>query len=61
MLASSAVERGSRSSQNKDYQIVASPLHVHAALRRKSKDWLARNQDNVSEWNDMSIRRLLFQ
>ena len=22
----------------------------HAALRRKSKDWLARNQDNVSEW-----------
>ena len=22
----------------------------HAALRRKSKDWLARNQVNVSEW-----------
>jgi hypothetical protein len=33
----------------------------HAALRRKSKDWLARNQDNVSEWVDMSIRGLLFQ
>ena len=33
----------------------------HAALRRKSKDWLARNQDNVSEWGDMSIRGLLFQ
>jgi hypothetical protein len=33
----------------------------HAALRRKSKDWLARNQDNVSEWGDMSTRRLLFQ
>ena len=32
----------------------------HAALRRKSKDWLARNQDNVSEWGDMSIHRLLF-
>jgi hypothetical protein len=30
----------------------------HAALRRKSKDWLARNQDNVSEWGDMSIRGL---
>ena len=33
----------------------------HAALRRKSKDWLARNQDNVSEWDDMSICGLLFQ
>jgi len=22
---------------------------------------LARNQDNVSEWSDMSIRRLFFQ
>jgi hypothetical protein len=31
------------------------------ALRRKSKDWLDRNQDNVSEWNDMSISGLLFQ
>jgi hypothetical protein len=31
-----------------------------AALRRKSKDWLARNQDNMSEWGDMSIRGLLF-
>ena len=28
---------------------------------RKSKDWLDRNQDNVSEWGDMSIRGLLFQ
>ena len=26
-----------------------------ATLRKKSKDWLARNQDNVSEWGDMSI------
>jgi len=33
----------------------------NATLRRKSKDWLALNQDNVSEWGDMSIRRLLFQ
>ena len=30
-------------------------------LRRKSKDWLARNQDNVSEWGEMCIRGLLFQ
>ena len=28
----------------------------HAALRRKGKDWLAGNQDNVSEWGDMSIK-----
>ena len=33
----------------------------HAALRRKIKDRLARNQDNVSEWDNMSIHRLLFQ
>jgi len=26
-----------------------------------SKDWFARNQDNVSEWSDMYIRGLLFQ
>jgi len=26
-----------------------------------SKDWLARNQDNVSEWGDMSIHGLLLQ
>jgi hypothetical protein len=33
----------------------------HAALRRKSEDWLAKHQDNVSEWGDMSICGLLFQ
>ena len=33
----------------------------HAALRRKSKDWLTRNQDNVFEWGDMSIHGLLLQ
>jgi hypothetical protein len=33
----------------------------HAALSRKSADWLARNQNNVSEWSDMSTRGLLFQ
>jgi hypothetical protein len=31
------------------------------ALKRKNKDWLARNQDNVSEWDDMSISGLLLQ
>ena len=31
-------------------------------LRRAegAKDWLLRNQDNVSEWSDMYIRGLLF-
>jgi hypothetical protein len=33
----------------------------HAALRRKSKDWLARNQNNVSEWSIMSSCGLLFE
>jgi hypothetical protein len=35
-------------------------LAKHAALSRKNKDWMARNQDNVSEWGDMYIRELLF-
>jgi hypothetical protein len=30
-------------------------------LRRKSKDWLARNHDNVTKWSDMSTHGLLFQ
>jgi hypothetical protein len=32
----------------------------HAALRRESKYWLARYQNDVSEWSDMSTRRMLF-
>ena len=47
--------------QNKDYQLVFVAYNTkHAELRRKSKDWLLRNQDNVSEWSDMYIRGLLF-
>ena len=38
---------------------VAYPLLNHAALRRKSKDWLARNRDNMSELGNMSICGLL--
>ena len=33
----------------------------HTTLRIKSTDWFARNYNNVSEWNDMSTRGLLFQ
>ena len=41
------------SGQTKDYEIgICCFSAKHAALRRKSKDWLARNQDNVSEWDD---------
>ena len=62
ILTSSAVDRVSQSDQTKDYKIgVCCFSAKHAALRRKSKDWLARNQDNVSEWSDMSTRGLLFQ
>ena len=31
------------------------------ALRRKSKGWLAQNQDNMCKRSDMSTCRLLFQ
>ena len=64
MLASSAVDRGFEpwSSQTKDCKIGICCFSVkHAALRSKNKDLLDRNQNNVSEWSDMSIRGLLFQ
>jgi hypothetical protein len=64
VLASSAVDRGlePQSGQTKDYKIGMCCFSAkHAALRRKSKDWLARNQNNVSEWSDISTRGLLFQ
>ena len=51
-----------RSGQTKDYKIgICCFLAKHAALRVTSKDWLAGNLNNVSEWGDMSIRVLLFQ
>ena len=64
VLASSAVDCGfePRSGQAKDYKIdICCFSAKHAALRRMSKDWLARNQNNVSEWSDMSTRGLLLQ
>ena len=64
VLVLSAVDRGfdSLSGQTKNYQIGMCCFSTkHTELRRKSKNWLARNQDNVSEWGDMSIRGLLFQ
>ena len=64
VLASSAVYSGfeRRSGQTKDYKIGMCCISAnHASLRRKKKDWLARIQNNVPEWNDMSTRELLFQ
>jgi hypothetical protein len=60
----SAVDRGfdPRSGQIKDYKIDMCCFSAkHVALRRKSKDWLAGNHDNMSKWGDISIRELLFQ
>ena len=51
MLASCAVDHGfePRSDQTKDYKIgICCFSAKHAGLRRKTKDWLAWNQDNVS-------------
>jgi hypothetical protein len=60
-VCSCVVDRGfePQAGQTKDYKIGI--CCFSAALRRKSKDWLAQNQDNVSEWGNMSICRLLFQ
>ena len=64
MLASGAVDRvfNPQLGQTKDYKISICCFSAkHTALRRKSNDWLAQSQDNVSEWGDMFIRELLIQ
>ena len=44
------------SGQTKDYKICICCFSAkHAAFRSKSKNWLVRNQDNVSEWGDISL------
>jgi hypothetical protein len=56
VLASNVVDRGfdPRSGQTKDYTIGFCCFSAkRAALRSKSKYWLARNQHNVSAWSDM--------
>ena len=56
VLALSAVDHGFEpgSGQTKDFRIgICCFSAKHAALRRQSKDWLVRNQNNVSEWSDM--------
>jgi hypothetical protein len=64
MLTSTVVYRGFRpwSDQTKDYKMgICCFFAKQVALRKKGKDWLAQNRDNVSEWSNMSTGRLLFQ
>jgi hypothetical protein len=64
MHASSAVDRRFelRSVQTKVYKFgICCFSSKHAALRKKSKDWLARNQDSVSELGNTPTGGLLFQ
>ena len=58
VFTSSVVDHGFEppSGQTKGYTIgICCFSTTHAALRRKSKDWLVWNQDNVYGWVDMSI------
>ena len=60
-LDSSAVDRGFdlRPGQTKDYAIIICRFSAkYTILRGKGKNWLAGNQDYVSEWTDMSTFRL---
>jgi hypothetical protein len=62
VLASSVVDQGfeSLSVQTKDFAIgICCFFAKHAALRKNT--WMSRNQNNVSEWGNMSVRGLLFQ
>ena len=64
MFTSSVVDRGfePRSDKTKDYKIgICCFSAKHALLSSKSKDWLDRDRVNLSEWNCMSTRELLFQ
>ena len=64
MIPSIVVDRRfeSWSGHTKGYKIgICCFSAKYAALRSKSRDRLARNQDNVSEWSNMSTSGLLFQ
>ena len=63
MQTSSVIDRGfqPRAVQTKNYKIgVCCFSAKHTALRSKNKDWLAWNQDNVSELSDMSTTDCCF-
>ena len=57
MLVSKVVDRRfePQSDQIKDYKIGICCISAkHTALKRITKDWLARNENIVFEWSDMS-------
>ena len=58
VLASSAVDSGfePRSDQTKVY--IIDIRYFSAKHSGERADWLARNRANVSEWGDMSIRKM---
>jgi hypothetical protein len=63
-IASSTEDRGleSLSYQTKNYKTgICCFSAKHAAIRRKGRDLLARNQDNMFEWRDMYTNILLLQ
>ena len=62
VFASSGVDRGfeHRSGQNIKNKIYICCISAkHLALRRTTKDYLARNRDSVPEWGDRAIHGLL--
>ena len=63
IIASSVVvcEFEPRSHQTEDYEIYIFCYSTkHTVLSHKSKDWFSWNQDNVSEWSDMSTLKTVF-
>jgi len=56
VIVLSVVDRGfkPRSSQTKEMRrvFICCFTAKHASLRGENKDWLVRNQENVSEWSD---------
>jgi hypothetical protein len=62
MLVSSVVHRGFEpwSGQIKDYKIGICCFSTKYTAQT-SKSWLAQNQNNVSEWSNISTHRLLFR
>jgi hypothetical protein len=64
ILTLSLIDHGfkPRSGKTKDYKIgICCFSTKHTALRRKSKDCLAQDQDNVSELSDRPTYELLVQ
>ena len=64
MFALSAVDRGFEHRSDKIGDCESGICCFSAkctTLRRKSKDWLARNQNIVCEWSDMSTCKQLFK